>query len=325
MPIRPTALRAAFAVLAFCVATPGQAQPGAAFPSAPIKYVVPAPPGGLIDTMARLVSTSTTAAFKQPVIVDNKPGANTVLGADFVAKAAPDGHTWLAVSITLAANAGLPGATFKADKSLVPVARLATTPMGFAVPANSPYNTVADLVGAAKAGKVLNFGSSGYGTPSHLALALYQGVTGVQANHIPYKGGAPALTDLVGGQLDATIVTISEAQQFIKAGRLKLLAITGDKRLADFPNVPTTAEAGYPGVLMTGWTGIMAPAGTPPDVVDKIADTVLAAAQQPDFVKRAESLGFVMGPQRPAEFGKFFQDEVARLGQLINEQKVRME
>ena len=127
------------------------------------------------------------------------------------------------------------------------------------------------------------------------------------------------------GQLDATIVTISEAQQFIKGGKLKLLAITGDKRLADFPNVPTVAEAGFPGVLMTGWTGIMAPAGTPPEVVEKISHAVLAAAEQPEFVKRAEALGFVMGPQNPAEFGKFFQDEVARLGALIKAQNVRME
>lgn len=325
MQIRHLTLRATLASFALCAAVSGHAQPGAAFPSAPIKYVVPAPPGGLIDTMARLVGTSTTGAFKQPVIVDNKPGANTVLGADFVAKAPPDGQTWLAVSITLAANASLPGVTFKPEKSLVPVARLATTPMGFAVPANSPYKSVADLVQASKAGTTLNFGSSGYGTPSHLALALFQGVASINANHIPYKGGAPALTDLIGGQLDATIVTISEAQQFIKAGKLKLLAITGEKRLADFPNVPTTAEAGYPGVLMTGWTGIMVPAGTPAEVVNKIADTVLTAAQQPEFVKRAESLGFVMGPQRPAEFSKFFQDEVTRLGQLIKSQNVRME
>lgn len=325
MPIRPTVLRAACAALAFYAAVPGYAQPGGAFPTAPIRYVVPAPPGGLIDTMARLVSSSTTGTLQQPVIVDNKPGANTVLGADFVAKAAPDGHTWLAVSITLAANASLPGATFKADKSLVPVARLATTPMGFAVPANSPYNSVADLVSVAKTGTVLNFGSSGYGTPSHLALALFQGEAGVQANHIPYKGGAPSLNDLVGGQLDAIIVTISEAQQFIKAGKLKLLAITGDKRLADFPDVPTTAEVGLPGVLMTGWTGIMVPVGTPPAIVDKIANAVLAAARQPGFVQRAESLGFVMGPQGPEAFGRFFRDEVVRLGELIKTQNVRME
>lgn len=309
------------------VAVPAWAQgPSTApFPSAPIKYVVPAPPGGLIDTMARQVAQGVAGAFRQPVLVDNKPGANTVLGADFVAKSPPDGHTWLAVSISLAANASLPGATFNPQKSLVPVARLAATPMGFAVPANSPYHSVGDLVKAAKAGKVLNFGSSGYGTPSHLALALFQSIAGVDASHIPYKGGAPALTDLVGSQLDCTIVTLSEAQQFIKGGKLRLLAIAGEQRQAEFPGVPTTAEAGYPGVVMTGWTGIMVPAGTPPAVVNRIADAVLAAARQPEFIKRTETLGFVPGPQGPAEFTKFFNDEVMRLGQLIRAQNVRME
>lgn len=321
--LRPLATASALLAAGFAV----QAQGGAAtgLPAGPIRYVVPAPPGGLIDTMARQVATGLSERSKLQVIIDNKPGAGTVLGADAVAKSAPDGATWLAVSISLAANAGMPGATFDPEKSLVPVARLAVTPMGIAVPANSPYATLEELVKAAKGGKSLNVGSSGYGTPAHLALALFQGVTHTTVSHIPYKGGAPSLVDLMGGQLDMVPVTISEAMPHIKSGKLKLLAVMSDKRLADFHQTPTTAEAGVPGLLMAGWTGVMAPAHTPAPVVQKIADQVLAVATQPDFVKRAEAQGFISGPQGPEEFNKFFKEEMARLRKLIKEQNVRME
>jgi len=296
------------------------------FPTAPIRYVVPAPPGGLIDNMARMVAQGIGDGLGQPLVVENRAGGNTVIGADNVARSASDGQTWLAVSIMLAANATLqPKMPFDIRKDLVPVARLAVTPMGVAVPADSPYTTLPDLVNAAKSGKNLNFGTSGYGSPSHLGTAVLESVAGFKATHIPYKGGAPALNDLMGKQLDFIFVTISEAKPFITAGRLKLLAVASEKRLADFPNVPTTAEVGYPGAVMEGWTGVMAPGGTPQPIIDKIGAAVLAAASQPAFIKRAEDMGFVMALQGPAEFNKQFYGEVDRLGKLIEQQGIKME
>ncbi len=317
----------AAAALVVCAgpAVLAQAPALAAFPTGPVRYVVPAPPGGLIDTMARLVSQGLTDRLKQSVIIDNKPGANTVLGADLVAKSSPDGLTWLAVSSTLAANAGLPGATFDSEKLLQPVVRLAVTPMGVVVPAHSPYKTFQDLLKAAKGGKVLNVGSSGNGTPPHLALALFQSATGTELTHIPYKGGSPSLVDLIGGQIDVVFSTLSESQGFIKGGKLRVLAVMSDKRLAEYPDVPTTAEAGLPGLLMAGWTGIMVPRATPRATVQKIADAALAVTREPAFVKQAETMGFVVAPQGPAEFDKFYRDEVGRMRVLIKAQNIRMD
>ncbi len=291
----------------------------------PIHYIVPAPPGGLIDSMARLASQGLTERLKQPIVIDNRPGANTVLGADLVAKSAPDGQTWLAVSSTLAANAGLPGATFDSERLLTPVVRLAVTPMGVVVPVNSPYQSLGDLVKAVKGGKVLNVGSSGNGTPPHLALALFQSATGTQQTHVPYKGGSPSLVDLIGGQLDVVFSTLSESNGFIKGGKLRLLAVMSEKRLADYPNVPTTAEAGLPQLLMAGWTGIMVPSATPKTTVQKISDAAMALAKEPAFIKQAETAGFVIASQNAADFGRFYKDEVGRMRVLIKEQNIRMD
>ncbi|OZI34093.1 ABC transporter substrate-binding protein [Bordetella genomosp. 10] len=304
----------------------GLASAAHAQPTGTVRYVVPAPPGGLIDNMARMVAQGIGDKLGRPIVIDNRPGGNTVIGADVVARSAPDGQTWLAVSIMLAANATLqPKMPFDIRKDLVPVARLAVTPMGVAVPANSPYHSLQELVNAAKGGKSLNYGSSGYGSPSHIGTALLEASAGFKANHIPYKGGMPALNDLMGGQLDFINVTISEAKPFIDSGKLRLLAVSSDKRLADYPNVPTTGEAGYQGAVMEGWTGVMVPGGTPAPVIRKIADAVLAAASKPEFVKRAESMGFVMAPQGPEAFNKQFYGEIDRLGHVIKTQNIKIE
>lgn len=303
-----------------------QASAATAFPNGPVRYMVPAPPGGLIDIMARMVAQGAGDRLKQSVVVENRPGGNTVIGADAVARSAPDGQTWLAVSITLAANATLmPNMSLDVRKDLVPVARLAVTPMGVVVPANSPYRSLDEIVKAAKGGKMLNYGSSGYGTPTHLATAMMEGVAGIKLNHIPYKGGAPALNDLIGGQLDFIIATLSEAKPFLDSGRLKLLSVTSPERVQAFPDAPTTAEGGYPGLLMEGWTGVMVPAGTPAPVIDRIAEVVLDTAKEPAFVRRAEEMGFVMAPQGPADFKRQFVSEVDRLRDLIQTRGIKME
>ena len=296
-----------------------------AFADKPVHYIVPAPPGGLIDTMARLVGPGLTESLKESIVIENRPGANTVLGANLVAQAEPDGHTWLAVSSTLAANNGLPGATFDSEALLKPVARLAVTPMGVVVPANSPYHSLQELVTAAKKGTILNVGSSGSGTPPHLALALFQRETSTQQTHVPYKGGAPSLMDLIGGRLDVVFSTLSESNGFIKGGKLRLLAVMSEERLADYPDVPTTAEADLPNLLMAGWTGIMVPIATPKATVQKISDAAVALTNDPAFVKKAEQLGFVVPSQGTDEFSKFYKSEMDRMRVLIKEQDIRID
>lgn len=293
------------------------------YPQGPISYVVPAPPGGLIDTMARTVAETMGRELKQPVVIENKPGGNTNIGIAYVARAKPDGLTWLAVSSTLAVNATLfKQLPFDPEKDLIPVALFATTPMGMAVPANSPYNNVQDIIKAAKAGKVLNVGSSGFGTPPHLALVLFQRLTGAKFNHIPYKGGAPSLNDLVGGQLDLIFTTLSESRSFIHAGRLKLLAVSSSERVKEFPSVPTTGEQGLPDMLIAGWTGLMMPAGTPAPIVDGISARLVAEVAKPAMKQKLEDMGYVVAPQDHAQFTRFYRDEIRKWGDVIIQENI---
>lgn len=293
-------------------------------PTSPIRYVVPAPAGGLIDTMARLVEQGIRSQFKQPIVIDNRPGAGTVLGAQEVARSTPDGHAWLAMSIALAAHTAMPASKFDVQKTLTPVVRLAVTPMGLAVPAASPFHSLQGIIQGAQERK-LNAASSGNGTPPHLALALFEDLAKISATHIPYKGGAPALVDLIGGQTDFGFVNLAEAQQHIKTGKLRLLSVVGAQRLPDFPEVPSTVELGLPGLRIAGWTGIMVPVGTPPQVVNTIANAALVTARRPEFVQRAAELGFVVDPLGPAAFQRFLGEEVAQLRQLIADRNLRMD
>jgi tripartite-type tricarboxylate transporter receptor subunit TctC len=298
----------------------------AAFPTGPVRYVVPAPPGGLIDIMARQIAQSAGNSLGQPLVIDNKPGGNTTVGAALVARAAPDGQTWLGSTISLAANASLvQKLPFDPKRDLIPVALLASTPMGIVVPANSPFDNIKDLVKVARDGKLLNYGTSGSGTPAHLGTAMFEGAAGFKGNHIPYKGGAPLLNDMLGGQLDFTLIALSEARQFIASGRLKLIAVSSPKRLKMYPDVPTIVEAGFPSVVMEGWTGIMVPGGTPQPIVDRIAQFVLGIVTTPEFTKRAEELGYVMSPLGPAEFRQKFNDDVDRLRALIQARGIKAE
>lgn len=308
-----------------CIGNAGAADSVAeAYPVKPIRYVVPAPPGGLIDAMARAIGNEISPVLGQAVVVDNRPGGNTNLGTEYVARSAPDGYTWLAVSMTLSANATLfPKLPFDPRKDFIPVARLALTPMGIAVPASSPYGSIQEVIQAARGGKTINVGSSGYGTPPHLALAMFESLTGTKLNHIPYKGGAQALNDLLGAQVDLMFTTLSESGQFIKAGKLKLLAVTSETRISDFPQIPTSAEAGVPGLRISGWTGMVMPARTPAPVVAKVSDAIMRVMSTPAMVNRLTAMGYVPAPQRPDEFAVFFNEEVYRWGTLIKEKNIK--
>lgn len=293
------------------------------YPSKSIRYVVPFPPGGLTDVMARLMGQKLSEALKGTVLVDNKPGANANLGADLVAKAAPDGYTWLAVTLAHAVNASLFSTLpYSVEKNLVPVVHLATSPLVLVVNANSTVKTLKDFLDLAK-GKPLSGGSSGNGTPPHLGLELLSSETKLSFTHIPYKGGAPSLNDLMGGQIDFIVSNLPESSAFIKAGKLRALAVTSGQRHALLPDVPTFNELGMPAMELENWTGMMMPAGTPRAIIEHVAMLAARAAKSPEVADRVGAQGFTATGLGPAEFSAILSKDVARWRDIIKSRQIK--
>ena len=292
----------------------------AAYPKAGnvLQYIVPFTPGGLTDVMARLVGQQLAERTKLNVVIENKPGAGAMLGAEVAVRSPADGYNILAVNMTHSVNATLFQGRVKFDlsKDLKPVAFLAGSPVLVVVPASSPIRSLQDLVDAAKK-KALNAGSSGLGTPSHLSLALFNQLNGTNIQHIPYKGGSPSLSDLMAGQLDMIFSNFPESIPFVKAGKLRAIAIATDQRNAQVPEVPTTAEAGMPKLNVEQWTAVMAPAATPDDVVATLSKELVAIMQIPEVVAKSTDLGFRVDPKGPVAFAKFWDAEVQRWGEVI--------
>jgi tripartite-type tricarboxylate transporter receptor subunit TctC len=288
-----------------------------------LRYIVPFPPGGLTDVMARQVGQQLAERWKLNVVIDNKPGNGGQIGADAAAKAAGDGRTLLAITLTHAANVTLfkGKAPYDFQKDLKPVALLAGSPMLVVVPAASPIKDFADLVARARAGR-LNAGSSGNGTPPHLTLELFNDITKGQIQHIPYKGGAPSMTDLIGGQLDVVFSNFPESIAHVKSGKLRALAVASRERNPLVPEVPTTAEAGLPQLLTENWTAIMVPAATPDAFVDKLGAEVVAIMKQPEMGERARTQGFRVDARGPKDFAPFLKDEIERWARIITAAKI---
>ncbi|WP_255370051.1 tripartite tricarboxylate transporter substrate binding protein [Roseateles sp. YR242] len=282
-------------------------------PGATIRYVVPFTPGGLTDVMARQMAQQLSERLNVNVIVENKPGAGAMAGVEYAARSTADGTTLLAVNMTHSVNATLFKGRSKIDwdKDLKPVALLAGTPVLVVVPADSKVQTLADLVAAAKA-RSLNAGSSGIGTPSHLSLAVFNQLNATNILHVPYKGGSPSLTDLIAGQVDVIFSNFPESIPFVKAGKLRAIAIGTAQRHPQVPNVPTTAEAGMPTLNAEQWTAVMVPAGTPDLVVDKLGAEFVQIRQVPEVAKKSQDLGFRVDPRGPKAFGAFWNSEVQR-------------
>lgn len=301
------------------------AQAAADYPRAgtALRYVVPFPPGGLTDTMARTLAQQLGERWKASVVVDNRPGSGGQIGADMVAKAVPDGHTLLAITLSHAANATLfPKAAYDLRRDLRPVALLAGSPMLIVVPAASPVRTLKDLVPLAQQ-RALSAGSSGNGTPPHLTLALFNDLNKTSIQHVPYKGGAPSMTDLIGGQLDVVFSNFPESVAHVKGGRLRALAVTTEARHPALPDVPTTAEAGMPALAVQNWTALMVPARTPDAVVQKLGDEVLQIMRLPEIEERARQQGFNVDARGPQAFGDFLAQEIARWAGVINAAGIR--
>jgi tripartite-type tricarboxylate transporter receptor subunit TctC len=289
-----------------------------------LRYIVPFPPGGLTDVMARLVGQQLGGRWGLTVVIDNKPGNGGQIGADVAAKASGDGYNLLAITLTHAANVTLfkGRAPFDFQKDLKPVALLAGSPMLVVVPAASPIKDFKDLMAQAKTRK-LNAGSSGNGTPPHLTLALFADTLKADVQHVPYKGGSPSMIDLIGGQLDVIFSNLPESIAHVKSGKLRALAIASSTRHPLVPDVPTTAEAGMPQLLVENWTAIMVPAATPDAVVAKLANEVLGIMGGADINERARTQGFRVDARGPADFTPFLKDEIDRWGRIIAAAKIQ--
>ncbi|MBX3605685.1 MAG: tripartite tricarboxylate transporter substrate binding protein [Piscinibacter sp.] len=312
--------------LALLFPTAAWAQADYPKPGTPLRYIVPFAPGGLTDVMARLVGERLGTRWNANVVIENKPGGGAQIGADLVAKAAGDGYTLLAITLTHAANVTLykGKASFDFRRDLRPVALLAGSPMLIVVPAASPIRDVKDLVAQSHA-RVLNVGSSGNGTPPHLTQALFADTQKVQMQHVPYKGGAPSMTDLIGGQLDVVFSNFPESIAHVKSGKLRALAVTGPARHPQLPDVPTAAEAGLPQLQVENWTAIMAPASTPDPIVAKLGAEAVAIMNLPDVAERVRGMGFRVDARGPAEFAGFLSGEIERWAGIIAAARIQLE
>lgn len=291
-------------------------------PGSTLRYIVPFAPGGLTDTMARTVAQKLTEAWKVSVVVENKAGGNAQIGAEQVAKSTPDGSSLLAITLTHAANVGLfPSAPYSFTKDLRPVALLAGSPMLVVVPAASPVKDFKDLIRVAKTSQ-LNAGSSGNGTPPHLTMALFNELNKSQMTHIPYRGGAPSMTDLIGGQLDVIFSNFPESIAHVKGGKLRAIALCSPARHPMLPDVPTTLEAGMPGLLVENWTGAMIQAKTPDDIVEQYSREMIKIMYTPEVEERAKQQGFSVTPKGAQDFGAFLKTEIDRWSRIIKTAKI---
>ena len=287
-----------------------------------IRYVVPFAPAGLTDMMARMVGQKLSESWKVPVLVDNRAGANGQLGADFAAKAPPDGNTLLAITLTHAANVSLfPQAPYSLMRDLRPVALMASSPMLVVVPANSPIKDFKDLLALSKA-RQLNAGSSGNGTPPHLTMALFNDLNKSKMTHVPYKGGAPSLVDLIGGQLDLIFSNFPESIAHVKGGKLRALAICGLTRHPMLPDVPTAFESGMAGLFVENWTGAVLPAKTPDAIAEKYSREIIKIMFSRDIEEKANQQGFRLNAKGSDEFARFLKTEVERWSRIIRLAKI---
>lgn len=289
------------------------------FPNKPIRIVVPYTPGGPTDIPARLVGQKMSELLGQPVVIDNKPGAGGNIGADAVARAPADGYTLLLVTTGHTINPALyPKLSYDLGKDLTAVSQLTSSPMVIAVTPTLGVNTIKDLISLAKAKPgALNFGSAGNGSSTHLAPELFSMLAGIKMNHIPYRGSAPALADVMAGNAQVAFDYMTSAMPLVRDGKLKGLATTGANRSAGAPDLPTVTEAGLPGFEVVGWNGVMAPAGTPPDVIAKLNAAIKQALASKDVAERISGLGGQAVWSTPADFGSFVKAEMARWAHVV--------
>lgn len=298
------------------------------YPNKPIKIIVPFPAGGTSDVLARLLGQKIGDAMGQMVVVDNKPGASGNLGAEMVAKAAPDGYTLLLMDVgTLVISQTLyPNLPFSVTKDFAPITMIAYSPHLLVASNKMPFNTTAELIAYAKKnpGKLNFAAAAGSGSANHLAGVVFAKQAGIEWAYIPYKGGAQAITDLGAGQVDVTFNGMTGTYPHVKSGIIKLLAVSSSKRNPVTPNTPTVAET-IPGFLTGSWQGLLAPAGTPQVIVDKLNAEVLKAMKLPEVKEALKTAGADAYPMSPQEFGKWLSAEVLAWGKVIKDNNVKLD
>ena len=300
-------------------------QAWAAFPDKPVRFVVPFPPGGGNDLVARALAEGMARELGQQVIVDNRPGAGTVIGTEYAATRPPDGYTILLASVSFSVNPSLLSSLpYDPVKSFTPILLLGRYPNVVVVLPERPYKTMTELIAYAKAnpGK-LNYGSFGNGTSPHLSAEMFKVLAGLDITHIPYKGAAPALTDLLGGRLDVIFSTASSAGTYVRGGRMRALAVTGATRAAAYPDLPTVAEAGVAGYESVAWYGILGPAGLPAEIVARLYASIAIAAKAESFLKRSEEDGLEVAVDSGAALARLIDTEIARWRRVVTEAKIK--
>jgi tripartite-type tricarboxylate transporter receptor subunit TctC len=298
-----------------------------AYPGKPVTVIVPFAAGGGSDNIARLIVSKLGERTGKTFIIENRGGAGTNIGNEAVARATPDGYTLLLGQITLSINPHLyPNLKYDTEKSFAPVAHIATAPTVLIVPASSPYKDVKSLIAAAKAapGK-LNFGSGGAGTSVHLGGELFKLQTKTDMVHVPYKGSAPAITDLIGGQIDMMFDTASSALPHIKGGKVRAIAVTGNARLRELPDVPTFAEQGMKDFDVPVWYGIVAPVGTPAPAIQWLNAEINTVLKDPAVAERLLTIGAVPVGGTPAQMSEFMKAQSARWARVVKEGNVKVE
>lgn len=298
---------------------------GQGYPDRPIRIVVPLTPGGSPDTIARAIAQDLQVHWSQPIVVENKPGGSQNIGSDVVAKAAPDGYTWLlAPDNVFSVNPYLAKPPFDPLADLAPVTQVARIAFLLVINPSVPAQSVKELVAYAKAHPgELNFGSSGIGSPQHLGGVMFQQLTGTKMNHVPYKGAVPAITDLLPGRIQVWIGASNSLLPHIKEGRIRLLGVSAPQRFPTLPDVPTIAEGGVAGYALDPWLGLFVPAKTPQEIVSRINAEVARILHGPELKGRLGAQGIELVTNSPADFARFIREDNAKWGKLIKEAGIK--
>jgi tripartite-type tricarboxylate transporter receptor subunit TctC len=307
---------AAIAILLALVAGAACAQ--ATFPAKPIRIILPYAPGGSTSVIARLLSPKLTEVWGQQVIVDNRPGGNTIIGSEALVRSPPDGYTLLLVTSTHTINASVIKTPYDTIRDFAAVSTLARAPYGLVIHPSLPVSNLREFIAFAKARPgQLDYASSGTGTSNHLATELLCMLTGIRMNHIPYKGGGPAIIDLMGGHVQLHMNVPVNLIPNIRSGRVKGLAFTGETRLTALPQIPTFIEAGLPAFDSTNWNGILAPAATPKPIVEKLAADIRKVLDMPDIGEKLIAQGQTAWPSTPDQFSALIRSEVATFAKVV--------
>lgn len=315
---------AAFMVVLFALAAPAHAQSN--YPNRPIRLIVPFPPGGSTTIIARLMGQRLGDSFGHQIVVDNRGGGNTIIGSEAMVRAAPDGYTLLHVTGTHVINPSLLKVPYDPVRDFAPIATLVSTETLIVVNPNLPAASLQEFIALAKSKPgQLNFASSGSGTTNHLALELFSILTGIKMQHIPHKGAGPALTDLMGGQVQLFTNNALPLTPLVKAGKLRALAVSGSTRLRSLPDVPTVAESGVQGFDVRSWQGVLAPARTPPAVIDRLSSEIGRILRLPEVRDNFLTMGAEVFISTPAEFAQLIKTDLVRYAKLIKDANIRLE